>query len=125
MSYDWRATYKNGAVFDQGLDDTLSVDRLDRKQLDRFELLDGSGDTIVTLHLDTGQRLIYRRRVTKTQGGPDSICHLVGWQRTVGGQNVQSIMYAFEDGRLEMAGQFREDHPWFYAPALRRVEIED
>ncbi len=125
MSYAWRATYKDGSVFDASKDHDLSVDRLDRKQLGQFELVNGTGRSLMTLHLDPGQRLIYRRRVTMAQGGKPSICHLLGWQQTFGGQNVQSILYVFEDGRIEMAGKFKEGHPWFYAPELRRVEVED
>ena len=126
MTYTWRATYKDGTVFDASVDQSLSVDRLDRKQLDKFELVSQAGASLMTLHLDPGQRLIYRMRTTMQQSGrKSSVCHLLGWQQTVGGQNVQSILYVFEDGRIEMAGKFKEDHPWFYAPELRRVEIED
>jgi hypothetical protein len=125
MFYTWRATYKDGTVFDASKDHDLSVDRLDRKQLEQFGLVNQSGKSLMTLHLDPGQRLIYRRRVSRPDGAKDSVCHLLGWQQTVGGQNVQSILYVFEDGRIEMAGRFREDHPWFYAPKLRRVEVED
>jgi hypothetical protein len=126
MFYTWRATYKDGTVFDKSKDDALSVDRLDRKQLKQFELVNQTGKSLMTLHLDPGQRLIYRMRGDLDRGtGKDLVCHLLGWQQTVGGQNVQSILYVFEDGRIEMAGRFREDHPWFYAPKLRRVEVED
>jgi len=37
---------------------------------------------------------------------------------------VQSIAYVFEDGRIEMAGRFREDHPWFYSIVLTDKEKE-
>ncbi len=125
MPYTWRATYKDGTILDASKDHDLSVDRLDRKQIEHFELVNQAGKSLMTLHLDPGQRLIYRRRVDKVTGAPDFVCHLLGWQQTVGGQNVQSILYVFEDGRIEMAGRFREDHPWFYAPELRRFELAD
>lgn len=126
MPHTWLATYKDGTVFDSNRDHDLSVDRLDRKQLERFELVDGAGNSIARLHLDPGQRLIYRIRTQMGQGtGKKFVCHLLGWQQTVNGKSVQSILYIFEDGRIEMAGRFREDHPLFYAPALRRFELED
>jgi hypothetical protein len=127
MPYTWRATYKDGTVLDASKDRDLTVDGLDRKQLERFELVSQAGASLMTLHLDPGQRLIYRRRVMLAQGaGKPSACHLIGWQQTVGGENVQSILYVFEDdGRVEMAGRFRENHPFFYPPQLRRFEVED
>jgi hypothetical protein len=126
MPHAWRAIYKDGTAFDSSEDRDMSVDRLDRKQIERFELVDGVGHCVARLHLDTGQRLIYRRRVEMAQGSTGaSVCHLMGWQQTVNGQNVQSILYIFEDGRVEMAGKFREGHPLFYAPELRRFELED
>lgn len=68
------------------------------------------------VHFEPGQRLIYRRRVERTQGSEvPTVCHMIGWQQNVSGQNIQSIAYVFEDGTVELAGRWREDHPWFYS----------
>jgi hypothetical protein len=57
-------------------------------------------------------------------GGPQEVCYLVGWRRTIGGECVQSIAYVFEEtGRIELAGAFNEKHPWFYSPVLRPCEV--
>ena len=85
-------------------------------------VIDDSGNTILELHLEPGQRLIYRRRHAQTIGKPLITVTIVGWQQTIAGQNVQSIAYVFEDGRIELAGRWKEDHPWFYSPQLLSFE---
>ncbi len=70
---------------------------------------------LLHLHLEPGQRLIYRRRVEQTVGGPATVCYMIGWQQTIIGENIQSIAYVFENGTIELAGKWREDHPWFYS----------
>jgi len=108
---------------------------IDRGRLSSFALYDGgkvdgftvNGDIIpgayatatrklLHLHLEAGQRLIYRRRVEKVVGGPETVCYLIGWQQTIKGENVQAICYVFEDGTIEVAGRYNESHPWFYSP---------
>jgi hypothetical protein len=97
---------------------------IDRSKLKSFELyLDGK--LIITLHLEPGQRLIYRRRATKNiMGNENTAVHLVGWQKTINGSNVQSIAYIFEDGHIELAGQWNNKHAWFYEPKLMEEEIQ-
>ena len=85
---------------------------IDRKELSAFAL-EKDEKEIVKLHLDEGQRLIWRKRGYIFPGGGNCEIHLLGWQKTINGENVQSIAYVFEDGHIEMAGQFREDHPIF------------
>jgi len=99
---------------------------IDRARLASFALYDGGkqDDQYVTatrkllhLHLEPSQRLIYRRRIEKPVGAPENVCYMIGWQQTIGGQNVQSICYLFEeDGTIEVAGRYNESHPWFYSP---------
>lgn len=115
----WLAKYKDGQVLTQhtGDGEKVSSDNIDRSLVKSFSLLD-EDKIIFTLHLDPGQRLIYRRRVAKPVGGQDEVCHIVGWRSDV----AQSICYVFDDGHVEMAGAFKNDHPWFYSPNLRDFE---
>ena len=125
MPYQWKASYKDGntiAQFDENGEERSYLNHLDWDKLESFSLLDGE-KPILTLHLEEGQRLIYRRRVEMSPGsGTTGVCHLLGWQKTVNGENVQSIAYVFEDGRIELAGKFRKDHPWFYPPVAVEKE---
>lgn len=128
MDIGWLAVYKDGSrVAHVGVDGKeISYDALPaRDEIETFALFDkANGKAIVSLHLEPGQKLIYRRRVAIKPGGPQEVCYLVGWRRTVGGECIQSIAYVFEaTGRIELAGAFNEKHPWFYSPALRPCEV--
>lgn len=126
ITLTWRAVYRDGTVveqYDEKRDPIeVSSEIIDRRNVKTFFILHGQVP-VLTLHLDEGQNLIYRRRISVT-GDKREICHLVGWQRIVQGETVQSIAYVFEDGRIEMAGRFREDHPWFYSIVLTGKENE-
>jgi len=53
------------------------------------------------------------------------ICHIIGKQENINGRNYQGIIGLFEsDGRIEAAGKFEENHPWFYPPSLHPAEQE-
>ena len=117
MTITWQAKYKDGTVLGQ-FDEIrkpreISSEVIDRKQIESFFLLFRER-IILTLHLDEGQRLIYRRRVALKPCGEQEVCHLVGWQATIRGENVQTIAYVFESGRIDLAGKFNEKSPWFY-----------
>lgn len=127
----WRAEYKDGTVVEQynagRTPNEISSEALDRKQVKSFSLMMRSLDNhpLFTLHLEEGQRFIYRRRTAMKSDGTKEVCHLLGWQKTVNSENVQSIAYVFEDGRIELGGKFKEGHPWFYSPQFVKVETED
>ena len=90
---------------------TFGYEDIDRERLSAFALERG-GEDIIVLHLDDkDKRLIWRKRVFKTIAGTKNIVHLLGWQKTVNGENVQSIAYIFEDGKIHFAGKFRKNHP--------------
>lgn len=121
--YNWRATYSDGTTLEQTTPNGLvSADDIDRRKVVSMTLLRDSS-VVVTLHLDPGQKLIYRKRINKCIGAEDEVCHILGWRQNVNSEIVQSICYYFEDGRIELAGQFRENHPWFYSPTLREFEV--
>lgn len=109
---------------------------IDRARLASFALYDGgvphseapfhyepATHKLFHLHLEPGQRLIYRRRVEQTVGAAPIVCCMIGWQQLIGDQNTQSIAYIFENGTIELAGRWREDHPWFYS--VQPVPSED
>lgn len=129
MNIRWAAQYDDGSVVNQVSPDgrELSYDQLEnRDRIAIFSLWNlETRRPLLTLHLDPEQKLIYRRRVWQQPGQsePDLVVYLVGWRRTVGGECLQSIAYVFEDGRVELAGRFRENHPLFDAPVLRPFEV--
>lgn len=80
------------------------------------------------LELQKDQRIIFSRRRQMTSGRKMAIIPtksgeiripfpvpsgqriiIIGWQRKVGKENVQSIGYIFPDGRIEMAGAWGDD----------------
>jgi hypothetical protein len=129
MNIRWAAKYRDGSIVNQFDADgkEASTDNLKfRDEIESFALWDfDTRKPILTLHLDPGQKLIYRRRCWQRPGEekPHQVVYLVGWRRTVAGECIQSIAYVFEDtGRVELAGRFRENHPIFDSPVLRSFE---
>ena len=100
----------------------LGYDQIDRKQLSAFSLVQGDKE-ILKLHLEEGQRLIWRKRQFMAAGEETKTIHLVGWQKTIKGENVQAIAYVFDDGHIELAGAFKENHPVFGKVNLHEGEI--
>jgi len=123
----WLATYHDGTTLGQYNDQgESSSEQIDRSNLASFTLLAEDGSKLLTLHFEHGQRLIFRRRVEQSVGGPPIVVYLFGWQQTIHGQNVQSIAYVFNEGaRIEWAGKFQEGHAWFYAVDPVPCETED
>lgn len=115
--YTWIAIYKDMTTLlgrDPQSGKHISAEIINRPALRAFALVNAEGRTVLTQYLEPNMRLIYRRRTAMTQGGTREICHLLGWQQNINGRNVQHISYVFEDdGRIEMAGRFREDNHWF------------
>ena len=112
----WLATYQDGTTLGQyNGSGEISSERIDRSKLTAFALVNEEGSRVLELHLEPGQRLIFRRRIEQPVGGLQIVCYLVGWQQTIHGQNVQSIAYVFDEGAtIVWAGKFQQDHPWFY-----------
>lgn len=121
----WIARYNDGEILPQYNEDGSEnkYADIDRGRLTEFALVDNSNEPVFALHLDPGQRLIYRRRVEMRTGVGEFTVYLVGWQMTVGGQNIQSIAYISEDKQIHMAGAWRDDHPWFYS--IQTVPCEE
>ncbi len=123
----WIARYNDGEILEQYKPDGNEnrYADIDRSKLVSFVLLDDEDNHVFELHLDPGQRLIYRRRVRQACGEPPFVVYMVGWQMTVAGKNVQSIVYISEDKEIHMAGAWKEDHPWFYSIQPVPCEVQD
>ncbi len=123
MDLKWKAVYSDGKSLNQYNEDG-SVNKypdIDRTILKYFELY-GEDKLILRIHLEKERRLIYRRRVAKSLNGKQTVVYFAGWQKTIGNENIQSIAYIFEDGHIEMAGQWKGKSNWFYAPNLIKEE---
>lgn len=119
---NWTAHYNDGTTLNQyNGDNENRYQDIDRSKLTCF-VLSNDEKLLFAVHLQPDQRLIYRKRVEKKAGLPDTVIYLAGWQQTVNGQNIQSIAYVTEGGQIHLAGEFKEDHPWFYSPELLPFE---
>lgn len=120
-SIQWVAQYEDELFPQYNEDGTENkYADIDRERLTAFSLVRESG-ILIRLHLDKGQRLIYRRRVEVRPGDKTTVCYLVGWQKTIGNENVQSIACIFEHlGTVEIISEWREG--WFDEPELLEYE---
>ncbi len=119
----WKAVYDDGKELPQVNEDGSEnkYPDIDRSKLAFFEIYKEE-KLIFRLHFQEGRRLIYRRRVSVNAMTKEThAIYLVGWQAIVGGRNVQDIAYIFEDGHVELAGQWKEGRV-FYAPILINEE---
>ncbi len=115
MNINWRARYLDGTSLDQyGPNGEVNgYENIDRTKLSAFEIFDADHPEplIFRMFLEEGQTLIYRRRTwqdVNTGGDPlgKRFLYLVGWQKNVRGENVQSINYIHPDGHVEQAGKW-------------------
>jgi hypothetical protein len=121
MKITWLAHYSDELLPQYNADGSENTYKdIDRQRLTAFSLTRDNG-VIVRIHMDEGKRLIYRRRVEVKPGHTDRICHLVGWQQTIGEENTQSIVCVFEDNNtIEVIGQWKEG--WFDKPIFLDFE---
>jgi len=122
-NFFWKAIYNDGTELPQYDGDKVKkYTDIDRDKLIAFELLKSGDDIpIVKINLEQDQRLIYRRRCRiniSSSGRTDEAVYIIGWQRTIDGQNVQSILYVDEDCKIEMIGKWSEDNVLYCAPIL-------
>lgn len=122
----WQAVYVDGKTLSQKNEDGTEnkYTDIDRSRLTFFNLYEGT-KLIFRLSLEDGRRLIYRRRVSANlyTGNIKQVVYLVGWQKTINGQNIQDIAYIFEDGHIELAGRWKGERT-FTAPNLIKQESE-
>lgn len=117
-SYHWRAYYgEDGYLDEREAGDCLSGLHdgehgwkcVDQSRLTQLSWLAGNTeDIIVTVHIDEGDRaILFRRNIVEdflgVLGEPvRSVVHVIGWQRTEEGCNVQSLTAIFPDGSIRM-----------------------
>ena len=69
------------------------------------------------------KHLIWRIRHIMNDRGRDDKIHLVGWQRKVNGENVQAILYVFEDGTVLLGGEWGGDAEYMYSIVPLECEV--
>ncbi len=115
MNINWRARYFDGSVLEQYDSDgkVNGYENIDRKNLSAFEIynVDKPEPLIFRMFLEEGQKLIYRRRTWQDVNSGGDITgkrflYLVGWQKNVRGENIQSVNYIHPDGHVEQAGKW-------------------
>jgi hypothetical protein len=103
-----RAVYTDGTYLD--LKKGVSYESIDRSRLASFCLLN-EDKVVFQMAIQPEQRLIWRKRTILTPGQEERVWHLVGWQKTIKGENIQCIGYiSEEDGYVLMAGEWQGDH---------------
>jgi len=129
--FTFTVNYKNGDTI--LLSDHMSWDNVNHEDIAGMTVRISKSE-LFTLHLEPGQRLIYRKRNVDTIGVEAEKCvypviYLVGWRQKVNGVDIQSITYICDwigkGFQIHQAGKFKEDHPWFYGPALHKHEAWD
>lgn len=134
----WFANYKDGSRHDYNAQ-SYNIANIDKSQLDTLIIHDPNDimPTFVVHFDDEKKRPIYVRRVEMGVGGYKTVCHIVGWQMRVHGENIQSIFYVFEtigrknkEGKdedvkwIENAGKFdRNRNPWFKTPSEEQLNM--
>jgi hypothetical protein len=125
----WIARYEDGTtdpMVEPVTRNEISTEQLDRSRLLSIVFYGNGGLPWFEQYFDRGQRMIFRRRHFTASGGlglnDKPVVNMLGWQLTAEGpsgkpSNVQHIAYAIVDESIIMGGAFREDHPWFHAPA--------
>ena len=113
----WKAIYKDGEELNQYENgQELSYYKIDQSRIKFFQLIDND-KAILTLHIFDGRKLIYRRRVMLKSTGEQEVIYLVGWQKNINGENIQSIVYIHEDGTILISGAWNE-LPEPYSPPM-------
>lgn len=137
--FSWIAIYKDGTTHPYNTDN-FDIGHVDLDKLDKFQIKDlDSKIPLLQIHFDDPRkRLIYVRRVEKHGKLPKPfICHMVGWQMKVNGENIQNINYVFETiivntaqktethvHWIEQAGKYdRKRDSRFYEPSAEQLAI--
>lgn len=125
--YHWIVRYNDGSSLPQ-IDSNgkkNAYQDIDRNKLAAFEMWEND-KRLVLIRFNKGQKLIWRRRVETSPSGVTEVCHIIGKQENLNGQNIQGIIGLFEsDGRIEITDRFYEGHPWFFPVTIHQSEGEE
>jgi hypothetical protein len=125
----WTAVYNDDTNLSQFNEDgtengygAIERDKLTEFHVHRRE----DNQTVFAMEITEGQRLVYRKRnsISGNTGEMNWTIYLIGWQKTVNGENVQSLNWIFPDGAVVNTGRYQENHQLFYAPEYFDFELE-
>ena len=127
----WRAQYNDGSTLYQETPDGSkhAYHQIDRTKLVAFDLWQGD-HLICRVDMrpdrlgDSPKHLSWRIRHMMNDRGRDDKIHLVGWQRKVRGENVQAILYVFEDGTVLLGGEWGGDAEYMHGIVQLECEKE-
>lgn len=116
----WQAVYSDKTINQYNADGTQnSYVNLDREGLIAFILVDGKGNIMVTVPLDSDKKLFYRMRVAlfihnKTR----ERVYIVGWQSA----DDMRIWVVDSAGKVKMFKNWKEKSQWLYVPEFYLCE---
>jgi hypothetical protein len=102
----WKAVYKDGTILEQhpegGKANTFRD--IDQDNVVAFSLFHRERE--YTVLLEDGRKLVYTKRTVLTPfKGVVRVIYILGWQKNVNGENVQSLFF-IEDDKVLMAGKW-------------------
>lgn len=132
MTLYWQATHSTGLILNQF--QGAKYGDIDRSTLEFFDLwiypdrgpgIDPHLLVRVDLRADSlpQRRLIWRKRTERDMSGNELVYHLVGWQRTVEGRNVQAICYVFNESTVVLGGEWQEHDPVMFSVPNLECEL--
>ena len=116
----WQAVYPDLTLNQYNADGFQnSYGGLDRNGLTAFNLVDGKGNIVVSVPLDSGKKLFYRMRVALfVHSRARERVYIVGWQSA----SDLRIWVVDSTGKVKTHKSWREKSQWLYAPEFRSFE---
>lgn len=125
MDYTWEAIYNDGTTLPQYNEkgEKNGYENIDKSKLKAFAINypdpedNKKKKLFYRLHLEPGQKLVYVRRgfidfsTSSKQVTDKRYFLMVGWQKNINGENIQSISYIYDDGHIEHAGVWAGGEP--------------
>jgi len=113
----WQAVYNDGSDLWECNPEGHIINRykdIDRSRLTEFrvylteDLSVSEPKLFLRVAIKEGYRLIWRKRRLQRllEDKPFATIYLIGWQTTLEGKNIQSILYLYPDGTDEPASRF-------------------
>jgi hypothetical protein len=117
----WQAVYSDRIINQYNTDGTQnSYGELDRNGLTAFNLVDGKGNVVVTVPLDSGKKLFYRMRVALfVHSRARERVYIVGWQSA----SDLRIWVVDSSGKVKTFKNWHEKNQWLYVPQFYPSEI--
>lgn len=119
----WQAVYPDRVINQYNEDGTQnSYDGLDRNGMAAFCLVNGKGETVLTVPLSSTQKLFYRMRVALFVGSHTrERVYIVGWQT----RSARHIWVVDSHGKVTSYENFEEKSQWLYSPQFRLCEMPE